>query len=269
LSSAHDREALRQQMLLRALWGDARPGVVAGWLRDGARTPRGLSAYRANAAAAAERALATAYPTVQQLLGAESFTALARALWLRHPPTAGDLGLWGGELAAFIADAESLAEEPYLPDVARLEWAVHLAERAADAGAPAGLEQLAEVDPEQLCIDLAPGTAVLLSEHPITSIHAAHRSSAVDRFDAVRAAFAAGRGECARVARQGWPAVVTCIESGEARFTQALLEGRSLAAALGAAQQAGDFDFESWLIDTLRRGGLAAVRHHKPEEHRT
>ena len=67
------REALRQQMLLRALLGDARPGVVAGWLRDGPRVDAGLAAYRANAGALAERALAAAYPTVQQLLGEVSF----------------------------------------------------------------------------------------------------------------------------------------------------------------------------------------------------
>jgi hypothetical protein len=35
LSSPRKPEALRQQMLLRALWRDARPGVVEGWLRDG------------------------------------------------------------------------------------------------------------------------------------------------------------------------------------------------------------------------------------------
>ena len=45
-------------MLLRALLGDARPGVVGGWMRDGARLARGLAAYRANAGALAERALA-------------------------------------------------------------------------------------------------------------------------------------------------------------------------------------------------------------------
>ena len=33
-AAAEQKEALRQQMRLRALWRDARPGVVAGWLRD-------------------------------------------------------------------------------------------------------------------------------------------------------------------------------------------------------------------------------------------
>lgn len=258
--TATDKEALRQQMLLRALWGDARPGVVAGWLREGPRVggiARGLAAYRANAGAAAERALAAAYPTVQQLVGEESFAALARACWLRHPPTAGDLGLWGAALADCMADAEALATEPYLPDVARLEWAVHAAERAADATPPQGLERLASEDPEALRVRLAPGTALLGSRHPVVTIWQAHRSTAADRFAAVRAAFQADRGECALVAREGWRAIVRALAPDEARYTQAVLAGASLGAALTAA---GDgFDFQAWLIAALQQQRLAAV----------
>ena len=82
------REALRQQMMLRALLGDARPAVVEGWLGgDATRKRAGLAAYRANAGALAERALAAAVPTVAQLLGDESFAGFARAFWTAHPPT--------------------------------------------------------------------------------------------------------------------------------------------------------------------------------------
>ena len=50
------KEALRQQMLLRALWRDAPPGVVGGWLRGAPeRWRRGLQVYQANAGALAER----------------------------------------------------------------------------------------------------------------------------------------------------------------------------------------------------------------------
>ena len=251
------KEALRQQMLLRALLGDARPGVVAGWLRDGPRVDAGLAAYRANAGALAERALAAAYPTVQQLLGEDSFAALARGLWRRHPPLAGDIALWGAALPAFIADAESLASEPFLPDLARLEWAVHEAERAADAVAPRGLELLADADPAALRLCLAPGTAIVSSAHPVATIWHAHRSRAGDRFDAVRAAFAADVGEQVLVARQGWKATVTALAADEARCTTALLAGHSLAAAL---QEAGArFDFEAWRIKALRLQRISAV----------
>jgi hypothetical protein len=253
------REALRQQMLLRALLGDARPGVVEGWLRD---TPalkrRGLQAYRANAGALAERALAAAYPTVQPLLGDDSFAALARALWQAHPPRHGDVATWGGELPGFIAALEQLASEPYLADVARLDWAVHLADQAADDEADVeGLALLAGPELPGLRLRLRAGHAVLHSPHPVHAIWAAHRDEGPDRFAPVRQAFAEGRAEAVRVRRRGLRSVVERIDAATATFEARLLQGGTLGDALTATDEA--FAFEPWLIDTLQRDGLAAV----------
>lgn len=253
------REALRQQMLLRALLGDARPAVVEGWLRGSpARKRRGLQAYRANAGALAERALAAAYPTVAPLLGGESFAALARAFWQADPPRQGDAATWGDTLPDFIASAGQLADEPYLADVARLDWAVHQADRAADDDAPAaGLQHLTTRDPASLRLRLRAGHAVLCSAHPVHAIWAAHRSDAPDRFDPVREAFAAQRADAVRVRRQGLRVAVDRIDADTARFEQALLQPQALQTALTTAGPT--FDIEAWLIDTLHRDGLAAV----------
>lgn len=253
------REALRQQMLLRALLGDARPAVLDGWLRgDAPAKRRGLQAYRANAGALAERALAAAYPTVQQLLGDESFAALARALWQAHPPQHGDAATWGGELPAFMAAADQLAGEPYLPDVARLDWAVHQADRAADDEAPAeGLPLLAGPDLPALRLRLRAGHAVLASAHPLHTLWQAHRQQGDDRFAPVRQAFADGRAEAVRVRRDGLRSEVDVIDAGTAAFEARLLEGTPLGAALDRAGEA--FAFEPWLVATLQRNGLAAV----------
>ena len=91
---------------------------------------QGLQAYRANAAASARRAMADAYPTVQQLLGCEAFAALTQAHWHGQRPRRGDLAVWGEALPDFIANADQLAAEPYLADVARLHSAPHQARRA-------------------------------------------------------------------------------------------------------------------------------------------
>lgn len=255
------KETLRQQMLLRALWRDARPGVVAGWLRDGAKVHRGLQAYQANAGAVAGRALGAVFPTLLQLLGDDSFAALARAVWHAAPPQRGDIAEWGAALPDFIAADAQLADEPYLADVARLEWAVHQAERAADALPPDGLERLADIDPSALWLQLQPGTALLSSLHPVVSIWQAHRSEAEDRFVPVRAAFAAGRGEHALVRRRGWVAEVLVVDATTAVFVAALLAGHDLATAL---QEAGDgFDFQRWLLEALQAGAIAAAKYTK------
>ncbi len=251
------KEALRQQMLLRALWRDARPGVVAGWLRDGPRFQRGLQAYRANAGAVAERALGAAFPTLVQLLSEASFAALARAFWHAEPPQRGDVAEWGAALPAFIEGDAQLATEPYLADVARLEWALHAAERAADAGPVTGMALLGAYDPAVLHLALQPGTALLSSPHPIVTLWHAHRSDAADRFAPVRAAFAAGHGEHALVRRRGWVAEVLALDAASARFVAALLDGRDLGSGLHDAGEG--FDFESWLLEALQAGALATV----------
>jgi hypothetical protein len=258
----HAREVLRQQMLLRALWRDARPGVVEGWLRDTpgvpARRRRGLQAYQANAGALAERALGAAFPTVQALLGDEPFAALARAFWHVQAPLDGDMANWGDGLPAFLRSDPQLADEPYLGDIAAIDWAVHQAERADDDGAEVhGLQALAEHEPQVLKLQLRAGWTVLRSVHPVHAIWTAHRSDDPDRFVPVRAALADGLAQAVRVRRDGWRAVVDLIDDTTAHFEQQLLQRDTLATALAGTPPG--FDFEAWFIDILRLGGLAAV----------
>lgn len=266
------KEAARQQLLLRRLLGagaseaaravdDPSAGLLCAVspAAAGVTLERGISAYRANAAALAERALGAAFPTLQQLIGDESFVALARDFWRQYPPLAGDMACWGEGLAEFVGSAASLADEPCLADVARVDWAVHIAGRAADAPAVQGLKLLAELDPAQLLVQLVPGTAIVESPHPVATIWHAHRQPAGegDRFAAVRAAFAAGQGEAALVFRQGWSPRVLAVPAAEVEFTRALLAAQTLDAAL---HRAGDgFDFQSWLIAALQQQRLLAV----------
>jgi len=257
--TAMQREQLRQQQLLRALWRRGGDTSLTGWLREaGLRAGQGLDAYRGNAAAIAERALAAAFPTVQQLVGDESFAQLARAFWHRPPPRVGDLARYGEALPAAIADDPQLASEPYLADVARVDWAVHAIEHAADVPAPpAGLPLLGELDPSQLRLQLRPGLMCIASRWPLVTIWQAHRSSDVDRFAPVRQALADRMAETALVARPQWRATVDPIDHASARFMAALLASASLAQALDAA--GATFSFEIWLHDALCQRWLQAV----------
>ncbi len=248
-------EAQRQQQLLAAI---LRRDEVPGLREKGARAERGLAVYRANAGALAERALAATAPTVAAMLGEENFARLARGLWLAHPPRCGDVAEWGAELPAWIAAQPDLAEWPWLADAARLDLALHAAERAADASFDAGsLALLAEADPAQLTLSLMPGLAVFVSTWPIASIHAAHHDEGPDPFAPVRAALAAGQAEAVCVARAGWRALVHRLSNDDAVFMHALLGGVSLADALHAAGEG--FDFGAWLQRAIAQAWLKAV----------
>jgi hypothetical protein len=254
------RELLRQRLLLHSLWQRGPDAQLTAWLRDDPdRARRALAAYRGNGRALAERALAAAFPTVSELVGPESFAGLARAFWQAHPPVDGDIARHGEALAEFIQADAQLASEPYLADVARLDWAVHRADPAADAGAAAfGLEHLAGPEAVACRLRLRPGTALLQSRWPVVSIWLAHRSSEPDRFAPMRAAMARGEAQCALVRREGWRVAVEQIEAGpDIAFTAAVLDGRALGDALDRAGP--DFDFQAWLVRALQQQWLQAV----------
>jgi Putative DNA-binding domain len=261
MSGAPDlqREALRQQQLIRALWRRTGDATLAAWVREsGDHAALAVAAYRGNAAAAADRALAQAFPTVRQLVGDESFAILAKAFWHRCAPLHGDLAQLGAELPGFIEADPQLACEPYLADLARVDWAVHRIEQAADVGGPPpGLQRLASHEPDQIWLVLRPGITVLRSNWPVASIWRAHRSDHADRFASVHAALDQGVAEDALVWRDGWRGTVDAVDSAQLAFAQALLDGSPLAVALDRAGDA--FSFERWLHDALARHWLVAV----------
>ncbi|MEK8029380.1 DNA-binding domain-containing protein [Ideonella sp. DXS29W] len=263
-------ELVRQQALIEAL---RTPG--AAWPEAAARLPgradgsrpepsAGMQAYRTNAQAVAERALAAAYPVVARLVGDEAVSALARDLWRHHPPVRGDLAWFGAELAAWIERVPEWREWPYLADVARLEWAVHRAHTAPDmADTPAGLDALAQVDPDDLAVDFVAGAVGLASNWPLVALWQAHQGpvGATPDLAAVRVALQAGQGELAWVWRRGHQVQVVALPPDQFLFNAELLAGRALGQALqGALSAHADFSFENWLIRALRDGWLAGLR---------
>ena len=251
-------EAERQQALMAAILQRGDGAALESWVdARSARVARSLQAYQANAGASAERALAAAYPTVQALVGEESFAALSRAFWHAEPPERGDLAQFGAGLPAFIAASEQLADVPYLADVARLDWLLAEAERALDAQLePETLQRLTDTDPAQLRLALMPGVAILASGYPIVSLWKAHQpgGDAAEHRACVRERLAHGQGEQAVVWRTGWRAHAEIVDLTTARWMQALLRGESLATAL---VQAGEgFEFEPWLMHALQQQWL-------------
>ena len=166
--STAERLALQaqQQQLLEAL-NYAWPTVEANTHLASQQTwptsqyQRGLQAYRSNGGALAERVLVAAYPTLNRLMTEESFASLARHLWRVAPPAQGDLAQWGGRLADFLRQQEDLmAHEPYLPDVAALEWAVHCASTAADGETADDMAVCAVIDSDYAIVDYLNGAEV-------------------------------------------------------------------------------------------------------------
>jgi hypothetical protein len=254
-------ETQRQQAFVAMLASPAAGAPGLPWRETGERAARGVAAYRANAQASADRALATAFSTVRALVGEEDFAHLAAEFWRAQPPLRGALGEWGDAFPAWLEAHAAMAPWPYLGDCARLDLALHCNERAADALLDAAsLTLLESTDPSRLRIELMPGSALLRSAWPIASIHVAHQlegDEAERAFEGVREAIAAARGEQVLVARKGWRAIVHAIDTASADWTEHVLAGASLEAALDAA--GASFDFAAWLGSALRESWLKGV----------
>jgi hypothetical protein len=79
-------------------------------------------------------------------------------------------------LPDLLARHPDLQTWPWLADSARLDWARHQCERAADATLDAAsLQRLGDTDPERLQLELVPGLRLLTSSWPLLALWEAHR----------------------------------------------------------------------------------------------
>lgn len=253
--------ALQQQqsLLLQALFGNNAHHDLRACLQPHL-AQRGLQAYQANGLALAERALTAAYPAVSQLIGEDSFPSLAHHFWRQHPPLRGDMAEWGCELADFLDATPQLADEPFLGDVARVEWALHRAGTALDAVVDLPSFALLS-EPGDATLVLSAGVVVLKSRYPVVSLVNAHIAGLPSLAEAAEL-LQGGVAEHALVWRQGFKPRVRASSAAEHALVQLLQTGVTLEHALAAALDvpASDaFDVSHWLGQAVQTGLVIAA----------
>ena len=217
-------------------------------LADATEPADALAFYRASVASTLRGALAAAYPAVERLVGAAFFAEAARAYAQAHPSAAGDLHRFGGALAGFLDEYPPARSLPYLPDVARLEWAIHESAHAPDAR-PFDFLALAAVSESEhgaLRARLAPAVRLVRSPWPVLAIWEANqpgRDGAPDRIEGPDHVLVHRAGDGVRVTAvdvQAW-GLLHALARGEplARAAEALDGNEERLPALLAAWTAG------------------------------
>jgi uncharacterized protein len=205
------------------------------WLAgDAPAVERRLAIYRANMVAAADKALSSACPVIRQAVGEEFFHGLAREYQRATPSTSGDLTDFGSTFSEFLASFEHTQSMPWLPDLARLEWAVHRACGAADAPDwdPAALAAVAPARQADIRFQWSPGLAVIESTYPIVRIWTIHQPGYAGEFSV-----GWELAETALVARDGFAVGVAGCGAGDAAFLAASLAGAPLGDAADATRR--------------------------------
>ncbi len=232
----HPAPSLREvQRALRASLVECDESAAARFvIADGLAPERRLAVYRHTFESTLANALRLTFPAVHKLVGADFFEGAARAFARERPPRASCLDLYGDDFADFLAAFSPAASLPYLPDVARLEWAVSRALHAPDAEA-LDASHLVGIDPglhERIRFAVEPSVSVLVVDYPADAIWCA----VLARDDAALAAVDLADGPVQLLLQRLASGVeVVRIDASALRVTTALIQGHMLGDALAVA----------------------------------
>ncbi len=231
---------------------------AAARIADGPIPPlRRIEIYRHNVRSNLRGALQALYPVILKLVGEPFFNEAADRYADAWPSRSGDLNDFGGHFAEWIAQYRHARDLPYLPDVARLEYAWHEVFHAADSE-PFELTRLAGVAPEDYgAIRFVPAAALRLlqSDFPVQRIHEINQD-VFQGDDTVE--FGAGA-EYVIVRRDGYAPVIECVDALYFAFLAGLQAGLTLDAIAERDEFAECADFGVFLSDALQRAVASGV----------
>lgn len=246
-----------QRAMRQSLVDGADAAIAAMVLANGIPPAERLGIYRGNATAALVEALRLSYPAIEKLVGGPCFEGCARRFIAASPPESVWLYDYGAGFSALLAGLGELAHLSYLPDVARLEWAINGALHAPDHERldAAALAALAAADPSRLRLVPHPAVRWLSVASPADAIWRA----VLEDDDETLARIDPADGPHGLLVERGDAGLhVLRLPEASWRLMAALFAGATLEAALAAA---GDGDATAVLADHFTSGRIVAARH--------
>lgn len=216
-----------------------------------------LDVYAGGYRARMREALAEVYEAVRHLVGEAAFARLAEAYAARHPSHDYNLTLAGRHLAEFLRDDGLTASLPFLPDLARLEWAVCEAFHATEQPR-LHASRCAAWTPEtwaQATLTFQPSIHVVRSAWPILDLWEARaRPRETINIGVV------DRPQDVLVHRREWRVVCEPLEPAHAHLLAALLAGHTLGAACAALAAVDPPQLTAWCARWMSDGFLTDVK---------
>jgi len=233
--------ALRElQTLFKAslLAGDEE-AVVQQIEGDGLDPRARVAVYRHHILTTLTAVLESAYPVVCRLVDRRFFAYAADAFIRRHPPAGPCLAEYGADFPDFLAGFAACDGHPYLPGVARLEWAIHRALQSSQTG-PLDHARLRSVDPAdmpRLTFAMDPSLSLLASPWPVDRIWRAHQ----DGGEPEEPVNLDAGGVCLEVRAAGEGVALHTLEPATYAFRDALVRGLPLGQAASLALESYPF----------------------------
>ncbi|MES2935080.1 MAG: DUF692 family multinuclear iron-containing protein [Pseudomonadota bacterium] len=216
-----------------------------------------LALYRGNLSGTWDKVLGAAYPVLRMLVGEEFFTALSRAYGKQYPSESGDLNRFGAHFPIFLQVFPHVAQYPYFPDMARLEWALHRA-HYAPPGTALAADILTTLSPERfetVRFTLHPACTLHASDWAIVPLWQAHQDDAEVEFPEQLEQASYGL-----TIRPRWKAGILPLSHAAHAALASLKEQLTLGEALDAALDIdADFDVGHHLQQWLAAGVLVGL----------
>ena len=219
-----------QELFRESLLGEPMPALVDLVEADGLDREARLAVYRHHVFTTLTAVLESTFPVVRRLVDPRFFAYAADAFIRQHPPAGPCLDEYGDAFPGFLAVFKACTHLPWLPDVARLEWAIHRASQAP-VGEPLDPGRLRSVTPSDMArlrFVGPPGLAYLFSPWPVDAIWRAHREEG-------RALPDLGAGSVwLEVGPSAGGVLIRSLDPASFSFRAALAEGRPLGEAADA-----------------------------------
>lgn len=177
LDSVSSQQMCEQQraFVAHVFDGDKKPSELCALKHTGLEQfsdEQRLQVYRNNIVIGLRGALAGVYPVIKKLVGNDFFEHVAREYIHQHPSRSGNLHAFGNVFSEYLAGFPGTESLPYLPDVARFEWAYHQAFHAQE-DAVLNIQKLSLLDEEangRLKFQVSSSCCLFSSGYPVLKI---------------------------------------------------------------------------------------------------
>jgi hypothetical protein len=237
-----------QRRICSAVQGHHKPDLLELIACDRITPEARLQIYRNHTILTLTEALKATFPVICRLVDERFFSYAAHEFIRDSFPSKPCLIDYGEGFSDFLASFPACRDLVYLPDVARLEWAINTALHAPEAQP---LERLALAAPDPV-VSLHPSFRLVMSRWPIDLIWRANQPEGnpetVIDLDA--------GGTQLQVYRRGDRVVITRIDQGRYAFLAALVDGVPLPQALEVGASADPMFDPAECLDLLFEEGL-------------
>jgi hypothetical protein len=243
-----------QQNFLSAIYSNDETAITKSIKQSDLSSKAKIQIYRNNVFSSLHKVIEDAFPVIKRLVGKEFFKYLASNFIKEFPMTQQNLEDYGESLEQFLCKFEPAKQLPYLPDMARLEWAFHKAatcEKAATINTNS-LSSIKQADYFNLKFTSHPSVSLVSSPYPIGKIWEMNRQSEPEPIDLSKEN--AAHLLCIHLHKKRTIQVIP-INIQEFRFLISLKEGKNLYHTFeGAVALDPDFDLVSTLNKYLELG---------------